>query len=403
MNITIIKNESEYENRLIEMEGLIDANPDEGTDNYERMLLLGLIIADYEDKIFGSVPESDPVDAIEFYMEQNGLENRDLITYIGSATRVSEIRNRKRDLSKQMIKALHKGLGIPAELLLRETQLEKIEYPELPVWQMKKRNYIIVESPQKAKANAAELVGAFFDKFSLKPELAQPHYRQTIAPERSNTEVNGLKAWQYIILAKAQFQTLPNSYDKEAIDDAFISQLRGLSALENGPRLAKEFLAQAGIHLVFEDHFERTRLDGAATSLPDGTPVIGMTLRHDRLDNFWYVLFHELAHVVLHLGQTVEGWYMDELDGNDNDNKEKEADNWAIEKLIPESTLRASDALFTKKAKDVRRLAKQERIHPSIIAGQIRKNSSNYRILTTLVGYKKVRKMFVEELKAITP
>ena len=62
-----------------------------------------------------------------------------------------------------------------------------------------------------------------------------------------------------------------------------------------------EYLAHSGIPLVVEPHLPQTYLDGAAFLLPAGRPVIGLTLRYDRLDNFWFVLFHELAHVVKHL------------------------------------------------------------------------------------------------------
>ena len=74
-----------------------------------------------------------------------------------------------------------------------------------------------------------------------------------------------------------------------------------LSVYEDGPRRAQERLAAHGIALVIERHLPRTHLDGAALCLLDGRPVIGLTLRYDRIDNFWFSLMHELAHVSLHL------------------------------------------------------------------------------------------------------
>jgi HTH-type transcriptional regulator / antitoxin HigA len=60
---------------------------------------------------------------------------------------------------------------------------------------------------------------------------------------------------------------------------------------------ATEFLAKHGVHLVCLEHLPRTYLDSAALQLPDSTPVVGLRLRYDRLDNFWFCLPHELAHI----------------------------------------------------------------------------------------------------------
>ncbi len=68
-----------------------------------------------------------------------------------------------------------------------------------------------------------------------------------------------------------------------------------------------------GIHLILVSHLPKTYLDGAAMLMPNGTPVIGLTLRHDRVDNFWFTLLHELAHVARHLSEK-EPIIVDDLD-----------------------------------------------------------------------------------------
>ena len=75
-----------------------------------------------------------------------------------------------------------------------------------------------------------------------------------------------------------------------------------MSVMEDGPVRARDCLGQHGVGLEYVKHLPRTHLDGAALRLPDSNPVIGLTLRYDRIDNFWYTLLHELAHVGLHLG-----------------------------------------------------------------------------------------------------
>ncbi len=97
------------------------------------------------------------------------------------------------------------------------------------------------------------------------------------------------------------------SYRPGVIDASFMARLVQLSPYEEGPQLAGKILHRNGIRLVIEPHLNRTRLDGAAIMTRDGAPIIGMTLRHDRVDNFWFTLCHELGHVALHLRAGGEG------------------------------------------------------------------------------------------------
>ncbi len=398
MDVTTIKNQEEYERRLTQIEALIDLDPQPGSRDFEVMSLLGLVISAYESSVFPPPAEIDPVDSIEFVMDQQGLTRKDLEAYIGPAGRVSEVMNRKRPLSKEMIRKLHSGLGIPADILLREpASADRIEFSDLPVRELAKRGWVIA-SPREATKRAAELMAGLCSKFRIEPELQPAHYRRTVSPGATQADPHALALWRYLILAKAQSERLDAGYDPQSIDDDFLKQLRGLSRLRGGPRLAKELLGQVGIHLVFEPHFSKTRLDGAATALVDGTPVIGMTLRHDRLDNFWFVLFHELAHVVLHLPNCEEKWFVDDLDAEDTDAKEYEADFWAQENLIPSETWEGAHCRVTRNAQDVREFARQHGVGSSVIAGRLRREVGNYKLLYQMVGQGAVRSMFEADL-----
>ena len=110
----VIKTQEAYEAALAEIETLIDLNPQAGTPEAEQLELGSLLVEQYESEKF-PIGLPDPVEAIEFRMEQQGLTPRDLIPYIGSRSKVSEILSRKRSLTLTMIRALHEGLGIPAE------------------------------------------------------------------------------------------------------------------------------------------------------------------------------------------------------------------------------------------------------------------------------------------------
>ena len=102
---------------LAHMRTLMDAAP--GSPEEEELELFAVLIEQYEKERW-PIELPDPVDAIEFRMDQAGLTRKDLGKYLGSASKVSEIMNRKRPLTLTMIRALHEGLGIPAEVLLQQ-------------------------------------------------------------------------------------------------------------------------------------------------------------------------------------------------------------------------------------------------------------------------------------------
>jgi HTH-type transcriptional regulator / antitoxin HigA len=116
MRIKPLKTESDYKEALREIERIFDAAP--GTREGDRLDVLTTLVEAYEEKHF-HIPLPDPIEAILYYVESRGLTRRDLERYIGSRARVSEVLNRKRSLTMEMIRNLHKGLGIPAEVLIQ--------------------------------------------------------------------------------------------------------------------------------------------------------------------------------------------------------------------------------------------------------------------------------------------
>ena len=120
MNIKPIKTTADYEAALKEIERLFEAEP--GTPQGDRLEVLTTLVEAYEDKHF-AIPAPDPIEAIQYFMESRELSRRDLEPYLGSRARVSEILNRKRPLSLEMIRELNKGLGIPAEVLIKPYRL----------------------------------------------------------------------------------------------------------------------------------------------------------------------------------------------------------------------------------------------------------------------------------------
>lgn len=115
MDIRPIKTEQDYDTAIQRIEELWGAKKD--SPEGDEFDLLVTLVESYEMKHYPIAPP-DPVDAIKFRMEQMGMTNSDMVKYIGSQSRVSEILNRKRKLTLRMIKSLYKGLKIPAEILL---------------------------------------------------------------------------------------------------------------------------------------------------------------------------------------------------------------------------------------------------------------------------------------------
>lgn len=113
----LIKTEDEYQAALARIDQLMDAEPE--TPECDELELLSTLVEVYEDEHYPmGIP--DPVSAIQFRMEQLGFTPQNLMPFIGSRSRVSEILNHKRPLTLRMMRALNKGLGIPAEILLQE-------------------------------------------------------------------------------------------------------------------------------------------------------------------------------------------------------------------------------------------------------------------------------------------
>ena len=115
MRTKVIKTGSEYAAALVRIEKLMDAKPN--TPPGDELELLSLLLHNYEEQVF-PIARPDPVTAIRFRMEQQGLGPKDLVPFLGSRSRVSEVLSGRRRLSLKMIRALVGGLRIPADVLL---------------------------------------------------------------------------------------------------------------------------------------------------------------------------------------------------------------------------------------------------------------------------------------------
>jgi HTH-type transcriptional regulator/antitoxin HigA len=398
----LIKNEQDHNKALSRIEQLMDAKP--GTADMDELELMTALVEMYEERHF-PISWPDPIEAIRFRMEQLGLGQKDLVAFIGSKSKVSEVLNGKRPLTLAMMRGLQKGLGIPAEVLLKEpggqfpATLPNIEWSRFPLLEMAKRGWVTPANGMRERAE--EVMRPFVEAAGGLDAVTAPLFRQGIAGRlNAKADTYAVAAWCMRGSALALKRPLETPFRKEKLTLSVLKDIARLSYFKDGPLLAREYLAKQGVFLIVVPHLTKTYLDGSAMLLPDGNALIALTLRYDRLDNFWFTLLHELAHLVRHLSEECR-LIVDDLDlRSDNkvgqDDTENEADDIASAALIPKRYWPVLDAGKVPKAADVLSLAAKLKIHPAPIAGRIRFKHNNYRILSRLVGRGQVRRLFPE-------
>lgn len=119
MIIKPIKTEADYKAALVEIDRLLDLNPEPGSELDDRLEVITTLVHAYE-QVHHPIAEPDPIEALKYIMEVKGLKNKDLEPYIGPKSRVSEILNRKRYFTLQQINNLHKAFQLPLEIFINE-------------------------------------------------------------------------------------------------------------------------------------------------------------------------------------------------------------------------------------------------------------------------------------------
>lgn len=429
MKIKMIYTDDEYQRSLGRLEALMDAAP--GSSEEEELDLLSYLVDQYEAQHF-PIDLPDPVEAIKFRMQQQDLKPKDLIPYFGSQSKVSEVLNRKRPLSLSMIRALHAGLGIPAEVLLQSpgTQLNEPRYhPEdFPLKDMVNAGFFPgMASIRKVKEQVEELLEHFFapleelgdqvvmcrhspaagssslsvangrEQYDVMDEKSNPSKESAISGNQRELDINALRAWQARVLHICADQQLP-LYEQKKMSEDYIRRIIHLSVFPNGPLLAEHALSESGIHFVILPHLPRTYLDGACFKTLSGRPVIGMTLRYDRLDNFWFTLAHELAHVLLHLDDDNRVFF-DDIENHalsSFNHFEQEANQLSARLLIPDEIweARKHSLLASLDEQDIVDFAEELDISPAIIAGRVRWETGDYAVLNNLLGTGQLKSIF---------
>ena len=393
MEPRIIKTEEQYQRYLSEVERLAVHDPDPASVDGGRLELLAKLVEDFEKSRF-KFRKPSPVEAILFRMEEQGLRQKDMAEMLGGKNRASEVLSGKRSLTLTMIRALYEKLAIPLELLIREPAVEygpddNVDASDIPTDLLVKRGWI------ERGASVTEMLNRF-----LAPAGSPILLRNTLMLG-ATTRTNRTNVWLWLAHVREIADSrayLQGKYNKDALNLDVIKYVARLSWMDKGPRLAKDFLEERGIAIVIEPHLPKTFLDGAAMIGRSGAPVIGLTLRENRLDNFWFTLLHELIHAWKHLDPEKH-----RAIANENIEKainteaiELEANDLAREALIPPAIWRRSSVRLQPSRQSIEALARELQIHPAIVAGRIRYERKNFSQFSGLVGYRQAQAQFPE-------
>ncbi|NLE07385.1 MAG: HigA family addiction module antidote protein [Parcubacteria group bacterium] len=202
-----------------------------------------------------------------------------------------------------------------------------------------------------------------------------------------------LNTWVLLAKKKASEQKLDNKYDKEKLKE-FAKTIKDYSCKEKGIETVINELKKLGVRVILLPHFSKTRVDGAACWIDDQSPVIVMSLRYQRVDNFFFTLLHEIGHIVLHAPTDTNAFFVDDLNNLEKENKqEKEANDFAIQNLGLNgvvSSLKFIDItpqILLKKSEEVG-------VHPSLLIGHLQhENLLAYTAYQKFLNKEKINQM----------
>lgn len=307
-------------------------------------------------------------------------------------TGISKLIAAKKAVTPELAISLEEVFGVPADTFLnlqRNLDLAKARivsipnpdramraqlFSELPIAELIQRRWINVEDMRDLGAVDAALT-LFFDGRSPAKIVGTAHAaKKTSAGEEPSS---AQLAWLYRVRQIGKELLVPR-YSETAARAALPKLKAFLSAPEEA-RHAPRVLAECGIRLVIVEGLKSSKIDGVCTWLDEKSPVIGMTMRFDRMDNFWFVLRHEIEHVLQRHGMSDPTLDVD-LNGSVAAEEEKIANAAASDFCAPKARI---DSFIARKApifpeRDFLGLAKVLGVHPALVAGQIQFRTGRY-------------------------
>ena len=340
-----------------------------------------------------------PGQLIQTLLESRGWTQKVLSIVLGvDETVVNKIITGKRSLDAELALAMSELFSVPAEQLLdlqKSYDLAKARivtrsdparanrahlFGTLPIPELIKRGWIAVDDMRDFARLESELM-RFFGAPTVNEIEVLPH-----AAKKTNVAAAATPAqlaWLYRVKEIAA-EMLVSRYSPDAVRGA-LSKLKPLLASAEATRKVPRILAEAGVRYVIVESLTGAKIDGVCLWLNDVSPVIGMSLRFDRIDNFWFVLRHEMEHVLREHGRSAI--MLDtELEGERAgvgagvSEEERVANEAAAEFCVPRHSL---ESFVARKApffaeRDIIGFARTLQIHPGLIAGQLQRRTNRY-------------------------
>lgn len=245
------------------------------------------------------------------------------------------------------------------------------------------RTELVARRWLKTAEDDSPLKTIFFDL----PLAKQP----TLFRKSAKVDENLLSIWQARARAEAEYLCIAEP--RPAFTGLTKEHLRKLAQLSVDPQIVRQLpsiLAEFGIILVYVYALPGMNADGAVFHLSTGHPVIAMSLRFPRLDYFWFTLLHELAHLVLHSEQLKEPVFFD-VEAAEKDRTEKGANRLAKDSIVDRESWRNCAPKYDPSDRAVHSYAAEQGVHPSLIAGLLRKESGNYKRYSSIINEHDVR------------
>ena len=331
-----------------------------------------------------------------------GMSQKDLGDFLGLAEqqiqRYESDRYRAASLDRltEVADALSVRIVERAELVgsPRLDAVDPSAWQAFPLAEMYKRGWFedFGGTLSQARKAAGDLIPAFLQG-AHSQFVPMALHRKSV---RSSGQVHeaAIAAWEARVRTLADRHPPEHAFDRDRLTQAWVRGLVDLSLRDDGPRAATAYLRDAGISLVIERQLPGTLLDGAALASADRHAIVAMTLRHDRLDNFWFTLLHEIGHLKLHIGLGDYAAIFDDNDSPAADKVERDADHFAQEALIPEANWSLAVSRFTRNERAVLTDAKRFGVAAAVIAGRVRRDAGDYSLLRGMVGSGEVRRQF---------
>ncbi len=246
------------------------------------------------------------------------------------------------------------------------------------------RKELVARGWLKTAHDDSPLETIFFDL----PLAKQP----TLFRKSAKADENLLSIWH--ARARAQAEYLCLAEDRPAFTGITKEHLRKLALLSVNPQVIRELpliLAEFGVVLVYVYALPGMSADGAVFHLRTGHPVIAMSLRFPRLDYFWFTLLHELAHLVLHADQLKEPVFFNVEATEEMDRIEKAANRLAKDSIVDRESWRNCAPKYDTSDRAVYTYAAEQGVHPSLVAGLLRKEAGNYKRYSSIINEHDVR------------